>query len=115
MKSIKHIALVTIVMLSIFGAVLYTSCSKDTCKGVTCLNGGTCSGSVCACPTGIGGVNCETVYRTLYSNGPYGGNATYSSNIPNDTAYIAHTDTNNTLSFSYGNDSNYTKMYFTWT
>lgn len=68
MKSIKNIALGTILTFSAFGAVLYTSCSKDECKDVVCQNGGTCSEGNCTCPTGVGGTNCETIYRTTFAN-----------------------------------------------
>src|SRR5476649_1593329 len=61
MKSIKHIALGAFLTLSAFCAVLYTSCTKDACKDVTCQNGGTCSGGNCTCPTGWIGTNCQTL------------------------------------------------------
>ena len=60
MKSFRIIALSVIVTISTFGAILYTSCTKDACKGVTCLNGGTCSGGTCTCPTGYIGASCQT-------------------------------------------------------
>jgi hypothetical protein len=68
MKSIKHIALGAFLTISAFCAVLYTSCTKDKCKDVTCQNGGTCSDGNCVCPTGVTGTNCETLYRTSYAN-----------------------------------------------
>lgn len=68
MKSLKQIALSAFLTVSAFSAVLYTSCSKDECKDVVCQNGGTCADGKCTCPTGIGGTNCETIYRTTYSN-----------------------------------------------
>ena len=113
MKLIKHIALSTILTLGVFGAVLYTSCQKSGCKGVTCLNTGTCSGGICACPSGVGGSNCETIYRKLYANN-YKGNASYNSSII-DSNFVAHTDTNNTLLFYSGIDSNFTRMQLVWT
>lgn len=66
MKSIKNIALGTILTFSAFGAVLYTSCSKDECKDVVCQNGGTCSEGNCTCPTGYEGTNCETKSRDKF-------------------------------------------------
>lgn len=113
MRTFKHIALSTIITLSVFGAVLYTSCAKNGCKGVTCLNGGICSGGICtSCPPGIGGNNCEIIYRKLYAYS-YKGSATYNSSVV-DSSYIIRTDTGNILMFSYLNDSNYTKMQVTW-
>jgi hypothetical protein len=67
MKIIKPVLITFILSLGIFCGVLYTSCSKDGCKGVNCLNGCSCSGGQCGNPKpGIGGVNCETIYRSLY-------------------------------------------------
>jgi hypothetical protein len=76
MKSIKHIALTVVLTVSAFCAVLYTSCSKDACKGVTCQNGGTCSGGNCTCPVGTSTTdNCTTIYRSSYNN-TYAGTGT---------------------------------------
>jgi hypothetical protein len=68
MKSIKLLALSSLLTVGIFSVVLYTSCSKDACKGVTCQNGGTCSGGNCVCPTGTTGNNCETIYRLSFDH-----------------------------------------------
>ena len=74
MKSIKHIVLAAFVTLGVFSAVVYTSsCTKDACKGVTCNNGGTCSGGNCTCVTGYFGTSCDSVYRNDYV-GTYKGN-----------------------------------------
>ncbi len=61
MKSIRLVALSAIITIGSFCTILYTSCTKDACKGVTCLNGGTCSGGSCSCPTGYLGTNCQTL------------------------------------------------------
>ena len=66
MKKIRQIALGAILSVSAFSAVLYTSCSKDACKDVTCQNGGTCSDGNCTCVTGYEGTNCETASRTKF-------------------------------------------------
>ncbi len=83
MKSIKHILLATFVTLGVFSAVLYTSCSKDACKDVTCNNGGTCSGGNCTCVTGYFGTSCDSVYRNGYV-GTYKGNG-YDNATPQGT------------------------------
>ncbi len=101
MKKIRLVALSALVTVGAFSGVLYTSCTKDACKGVTCLNSGTCDGGTCTCPSGIGGNTCETVYRSLYNNN-YVGNGT-----DND----GYTYTNWKLAYSAGTDtSDYTKM-----
>lgn len=68
MNSFKNIILASVVTLGTFGTVLYTSCSKDACKGVTCNNGGTCSGGNCTCPTGTTDNSCSTIYRSSFNN-----------------------------------------------
>jgi len=105
MKSLRLIALSAIVTLGSFSAILYSSCSKDACKGVTCLNNGTCSGGNCTCPSGIGGNSCETVYRTLYAY----------SYVGNGTDNFGGTYTSNKLTFTTGSDTtDYTKMSMQW-
>ena len=105
MRSLKHIALGAFLTISVFCAVIYTSCSKDACKAVTCLNFGTCNGGICKCKTGIGGNNCETIYRNLYANN-YKGIATYN---------IVGADPNTILTFNAPNDTaDFTKMEVVW-
>ncbi len=60
MKSFRLFALSALITIGSVGTVVYTSCTKDECKDVTCLNGGTCSGGTCTCPTGYTGSNCGT-------------------------------------------------------
>lgn len=47
-------------MLFTFTISCYYSCKKDPCHGVTCANGGVCSGGACKCPTGYSGTLCQT-------------------------------------------------------
>ncbi len=61
MKSFRLVALSALLTVASFCAIVYSSCTKDACKGVTCLNGGTCSGGTCTCPTGFIGTNCQTL------------------------------------------------------
>lgn len=114
MKSFKLIALSIFATLSLFCAVLYTSsCSKDGCKGVTCLNGGSCGGGVCSCTIpGTGGTNCEIIYSRIYAF-TYKGNAVESG--IDDTTNIDINFVNNSLVFSGGNDTaNYNSMTLIW-
>lgn len=66
MKSIKYIALSAFLTLSALSAVLYSSCTKDECKDVTCQNGGVCSGGNCTCTVGYEGTRCETKSRDKF-------------------------------------------------
>jgi len=73
MKKTTSIIMTAVITAIIFSAVIL-GCSKDNgsssssggstyvdpCSGVTCLNGGSCSGGVCNCPTGYTGTRCET-------------------------------------------------------
>lgn len=47
-------------ILIIVIALLIAGCDKDPCKGLDCLNGGTCDNGKCLCPEGYEGENCET-------------------------------------------------------
>lgn len=90
--------------LCVVGATLYSSCSKDVCKAVNCINGGTCGGGTCFCRDGVGGLNCEVIYRKKYEN-------VYKGSGIDDTG---KTYINNTLSFASGYDTSYNKMSLYW-
>ena|GEM_PF-737291 len=114
MKSIKQIAASVLLTLSVFVAVLYVSCSKDACKGVTCINGGTCNGGSCNCKDdGIGGANCELIYREIYS-GTYKGMVNASGKL--DSLHTIDSNANNnTLVFRAGTDTaHYDNMNLSW-
>src|ERR1043165_540251 len=49
-----------IITILVFAAVAYTSCKKDICHNVACLNGGYCKGGNCICPSGYTGSLCQT-------------------------------------------------------
>jgi len=104
MKSIKYFLVSVILALTIISAGIYSSCTKDACKTTNCINGGTCGGGNCTCPTGIGGLNCEIIYRNLYAN-TYKGSGADDSGKP----YI-----DNIFSFTVGADSNYVQMQLAW-
>lgn len=104
MKAIKKITLAAATLLGVAGAVLYSSCAKDECGAIECLNHGTCRGGKCQCIPGAGGASCEILYRKYY-NGLYKG-------LPPDDP---KSDTTNALMFDYGvADSPYNGMDMTW-
>ena len=109
MRSIKPIVFGVFVTLSVFCAVLYTSCSKDSCSGITCLHYSKCGGGSCNCLKGTGGANCEKEYRKLFS-GSYTGTSLYST----PTYNINGTDSNNKLTFEAPDDTLYTKTNMVW-
>ena len=45
--------------MSFAGVLLYSSCEKNPCNGVSCENGGSCNGGACYCPTGFEGPTCS--------------------------------------------------------
>lgn len=100
MKSIKYIALSAFLTISAFCAVLYTSCSKDACKGVTCLHSGTCSGGNCTCPTGYEGTTCQTLSRDKFV-GTYPGSEICTVGTDNYTVTLAASS--NDLQLTYSN------------
>jgi EGF-like domain len=46
------------------GTVIYSSCSKDPCSGVICLNGGSCAAGKCICASGYTGETCRDLATT---------------------------------------------------
>lgn len=56
--------------LCMLAAIIFTSCTKDNCKGVLCQNGGTCMQGSCQCPTGYYGNFCEQS-TIVYVNNTY--------------------------------------------
>lgn len=42
--------------------ILHPDAVLDLCDGVACVNGGICSGGICACPLGYYGLLCESKY-----------------------------------------------------
>ncbi len=72
MRPFKYILLGILATIGVFSMVVTTSCSKNECGAVTCLNKGQCRGGICQCLTGIYGVNCEVVDRVTYA-GTYAG------------------------------------------
>lgn len=60
MKFWKHTFVAMAAFVGIGSTVLYTSCEKDSCLELRCLNGGACSDGFCRCPSGFEGPTCET-------------------------------------------------------
>ncbi len=58
MKNLKQLFFGAAIALTSLTVVI-TSCTKDECEDVVCLNNGTCDSGVCLCPTGYQGTTCE--------------------------------------------------------
>lgn len=99
MKSMKYIALSAFLTLSAFCAVLYSSCTKDECKDVTCQNGGTCSGGTCTCVVGYEGTRCETKSRDKFI-GTYVGSEICTIGTDNYSVTISANSDNVKLTYS---------------
>lgn len=106
MRSFKAVVVSAVIAMGVFFGVSYSSCSKDSCKGVTCINNGQCGGGVCMCKAGVGGLNCELIYRDIYSN-TYKG-----SGGPDDSGRLYH---DNIFTFTATADSDYQAMSMVWT
>ncbi len=68
MKHAKKVLLTAITTMLIFSAIIYSSCHKDPCSGVNCLNGGSCSNGNCLCPSGFNGNRCQYTSIVYYNN-----------------------------------------------
>jgi hypothetical protein len=81
MKTFTKISLIASVFISIYVIVLYASCNKDKCKGVSCQNGGVCNSGKCTCATGYEGPNC-----TVTSRDKFLGNWTQTASVGSPTS-----------------------------
>ena len=66
MKPIRTILLTAFLTLFVFSVVVYTSCNKNKCDKVICLNLGACDGGNCVCPTGFEGNRCQILSRDKF-------------------------------------------------
>lgn len=88
MKFWKHKLITTIAFLGLSTAVFYTSCEKDSCEDLKCLNNGACTEGFCRCPTGYEGTLCEQETATKFL-GRFTGHFACPGNPPiNDTVVI---------------------------
>jgi hypothetical protein len=46
--------------------IVVSSCKKDPCDDISCLNGGTCNDGTCACAEGYEGTTCATEERAKF-------------------------------------------------
>jgi hypothetical protein len=118
MKSFRLIALSALLTVGSVTSIVYTSCTKDECKSVTCLNGGTCSGGTCVCPVGYTGSSCGTkaffgtwTGRDVCSpTGTYDVNIILSASSTSDTTRVLINNpggfgTNNTINGTLSSDA----------
>ncbi len=63
---IRNIFISAFLTLAIFTAIAYTSCKKDKCENVICLNLGACDEGSCVCPIGYEGDRCEILSRDKF-------------------------------------------------
>lgn len=66
MKQLRTIVLTAMLTVIAFSAVIYTSCNKNKCDKVVCLNLGACDAGNCICPTGFEGNRCQTLSRDKF-------------------------------------------------
>jgi hypothetical protein len=66
MKLIRTVLLTAVCVLMAFSAVVYSSCNKNKCDKVVCLNLGACDNGTCKCPTGYEGDRCQTLSRDKF-------------------------------------------------
>lgn len=67
------LALITLTLLTtIIGTIAITSCEKNSCDGVNCMNGGSCGYGECNCPVGWEDARCTTRKTDRYV-GTYAG------------------------------------------
>lgn len=52
--------------LGILVTLIYTSCEKNVCNGVSCQHGGSCANGLCTCPEGYEGAQCQTLATDRY-------------------------------------------------
>ena len=104
MKLIKNIMLAGVAAMGIAGSVFYSSCVKDQCGAIQCINHGTCNNGQCRCLAGTGGANCQTIYRDAYLG-------FYKGQPPNDTSSVNM----HSLQFRYNfGDTLYKEMDLLW-
>jgi len=64
---IRNILLTALLSIALFSVISYTSsCKKDACENVICLNLGACDGGGCVCPIGYEGARCEKLSRDKF-------------------------------------------------
>lgn len=72
MKSWKITLVTSLIFMAVVSVIVYSSCVKNACDNVTCLNGGSCGNGVCRCPTGYEDPQCQTLSINRYL-GAYAG------------------------------------------
>ncbi len=58
MKFWKSIVYISTLVIAVASVAIYSSCEKNACNDVNCMNGGSCSNGACKCPPGYDGAMC---------------------------------------------------------
>ncbi len=100
MNQFRYIFLSLLATISVFSAVVVSSC-KNKCGSTTCQNGGTCTSNKCVCPTGYSGNACQSgwsdvaigTYKCVRSGCvPFvGGDTTWQSAVTKDATNGGYT------------------------
>jgi hypothetical protein len=109
MKLWKHSLITAFAFIGISTTVVYTSCEKDSCIDLKCVNGGSCADGFCRCPTGYEGTECQIKAATKFL-GRFIGNYTCPAEQPlkdtvdiwllkdpNEVKFVEHSNITDTL------------------
>lgn len=86
---LRNIMIGVVAITSIFTAITYTSCKKDACENVLCLNLGACDQGKCTCPVGFEGERCEILSREKFIK-RYNGRDTCMGSTKDTTIYYTY-------------------------
>ena len=80
MTKTKSILVLAFLAFVFIGGIITSSCKKNACSGINCLNTGSCSNGKCTCPSGFTGTYCEIPKSAAYV-GSYTGTDCYDDTL----------------------------------